>query len=184
MKFICKFILSIFGWKVKPFSFKELNKFIIISAPHTSNWDFIIGRIALSVYQVKAKFMIKKELFFFPLNLILKWLGAIPVDRKNAINVVDQVVDIYNKQESFVIIITPEGTRKLVKSWKKGFYQIAIKAQIPIVLNCIDYGKKEIGFETIFYPTGDFEKDIQTIQNYYKGKIARYPENYNLTNKN
>ena len=110
--------------------------------------------------------------------MFFSWLGGVPVDRDKRTSVTDQMVEEFAKRDSFHLGITPEGTRKKVTEWKKGFYFIALKANVPIVLAYLDYGKKEAGVKAIFYPTGDFEKDIETIRSYYKGVQGRNAENF------
>ena len=179
LRFISKLIFKITGWKTVGEIPKNIKKYVIITAPHTSNWDFVIGRLAFSIFKLNGYFIIKKELFFLPLNIILKLFNAIPVDRKKG-DIVHQVVNYFNKYDNFCIIITPEGTRKAVKKWKEGFYMIATAAKVPIVIGYLDYKKKEIGFKDVFYPTGNKDIDIKKIQSYYKGLTAKYPNNFIL----
>jgi 1-acyl-sn-glycerol-3-phosphate acyltransferase len=181
MRLISLFILKIFGWEVKGKLPKEIKKCVLIEAPHTSNIDFVIGRLAFFYLGIKAKFLIKKELFFFPMGFILKNLGGIPIDRKKSNNVVDYVSSLIRKSDELVVVITPEGTRKYNPNWKKGFYYIAIKSEVPIVLAYIDYSKKEGGIGKVIYPDGNFEKDFAEITEFYKDKTAKYPEKFNLS---
>jgi len=106
-------------------------------------------------------------------------MGGIPVDRDKKTSVTEQMAEEFAKRQTFNLAITPEGTRKAAHSWKKGFYFIAVKANVPILLAYIDYKKKEVGITKHFQPTGDAEKDIKTIQGYYKGVTARHPQNFN-----
>ena len=125
-----------------------------------------------------ASFLIKKEWFFFPFNILFSWLGGVPVDRHQRTSVTDQMVEVFNKRKIFQLAVTPEGTRKKVEEWKKGFYYIAEKAQVPIMIAYFDYAKKEAGFKGLFYPTGDAEKDIRTIRESYRDVTACHPENF------
>ncbi len=150
-------------------------------APHTSNWDFVIGRLAFITQGVKVYAMIKKESFFFPLGLVLKMLGGIPVDRSHSQNTVKSVTRHFDDSERFFLIITPEGTRKRVERWKKGFYFIALTAKVPIIMGYLDYGKKEGGLGPVLYPSGDFEADFRVIEDFYRDKQARHPHKFNLT---
>lgn len=145
--------------------------------PHTSNWDFIIGRIAFANYGVKTKLLIKKELFFFPLGLILKALGGMPVDRKKGSNVTDQAVKYFNESDEMFMIFTPEGTRSYNPNWKKGFYYIAQKANVPIYIGYMDYEKKIGGFYGEFKITNDVNKDIESIKQILSQYKGRFPEN-------
>lgn len=175
--------MRLFGWETDGSIPKEVNQAILIFAPHTSYWDFVIGRMTYVGSRFKIRVLIKKEVFFFPLGPILKLFGAIPVARGKKNNMVDQVKKLFVKHPSVLVLITPEGSRKLVKQWKKGFYLIAMEAQVPIALSFIDYRKKTGGVGPIFYPTGDFEKDMELIYNFYKDKTPRHPEKFFLPEK-
>jgi 1-acyl-sn-glycerol-3-phosphate acyltransferase len=170
-------LLKQFGWKIDQSAPANVNKAVVVVGPHTSNWDFIIGKIAFAHYKVNAKFLIKKELFFPPLGWILKPLGGIPVDRKRNNNITEQAVQYFNSNEKFYLVFTPEGTRSYNPNWKKGFYYIAQKANVPIYIAYIDYKNKTGGFDSLFMPTGDIEADIRhikTVLSQYTGKV---PEN-------
>lgn len=181
LKSISKFILSISGWKVVGELPKEIKKCIIIAAPHTSSWDFVVGRLVYWVYDIPVRFLIKKEMFDNPFGWLLKELGGIPVDRGKRNNMVDYVAALFDRFDALNVIITPEGTRKCTRHWKKGFYYIALKAQVPIAIAFVDYGKKEGGFGPILYPSGDFDEDFKIIEAFYKTKTALHPEKFNLS---
>lgn len=176
--YFAKFILWIFGWKIDQNIPKE-KSYIILVAPHTSNWDFIVGRLIIGSLRVPQKVLMKKEMFFFPLKYLLNSLGAMPVDRKKGTKMVDYVVELFAEREDFVFSITPEGTRSYVEKWKTGFYHIAIKANVPLVMGKIDYKKKEGGLAKVIYPTGDFDKDFREIIDFLGTVTARNPELYN-----
>lgn len=152
---------------------------VLVSAPHTSNWDFVIGRLALWAYDLDAKFVIKKELFFFPMGIWLKAMGGIPVDRKNKnTNVTGQIAKMFEENENMCVLFTPEGTRSYNPHWKKGFYYLAQKANVPIYLGYLDYHSKKGGiFADEFIPTGNVDKDIETIKKRYLNVKGKYPEN-------
>jgi len=181
MKLFSSIVLNLFGWRVTGVIPKEVKKCVVAVAPHTSMWDFILGRLAFWQLGVKTRFLIKKEIFFFPLGPIVKWLGGIPVDRAKKGNLVEQVAQMFSQYDSLFITVTPEGTRSLVKDWKKGYYYIAIKAKVPIALGILDYEKKTGGVIHIMNPTGDYEEDFKIIEKYYRGVGARHPEKYNLS---
>jgi len=122
--------------------------------------------------------MIKKSWFVFPLNLIFGAMGGMPIERNKKTATTDQVAERFRQSDSFHIAITPEGTRSLVKKWKMGFYHIAVKANVPIQLAYIDYGKKEVGITEIFIPTGDEKADLKYIRAFYKDVQARFPEKF------
>lgn len=176
--YFAKFILWVFGWKVDQNIPKE-KSYIILVAPHTSNWDFIVGRLVIGSLRVPQRVLMKKEMFFFPLKYLLKALGAMPIDRKKSQKLVDYVVEKFAENENFVFSITPEGTRSYVQKWKTGFYHIAIKANVPLVMGKIDYKKKEAGLAKVIYPTGDFDKDFREIVDFLSGVTGKNPENYN-----
>lgn len=168
-------ILKLFGWKIDPIA-PEVKKCVVVMGPHTSNWDFIIGRMTFKKYGVNAKFLIKKELFFFPMGIILKAMGGIPVDRKKGTNVTEQAVNYFNTNEEMFMVFTPEGTRSYSPNWKKGFYHIAMKAKVPIYIGYMDYEKKIGGFWGEFKPTGDVDKDIIEIKKILSQYKGRFPE--------
>lgn len=167
-----KWILKQLGWKMGNTG-ENIPKCVICVAPHTSNYDFIWGQLFYRAIGRKAHFLIKKEWFVFPLNIIFKKMGGFPIDRSKQKSVTDQMVKVFEKYKYMHLAITPEGTRKKVDEWKKGFYYIALKACVPIQLAYIDYRKKEMGFMGTFYPTSNPEEDIRTIRSYYQGFQGR-----------
>lgn len=166
------------GWKLGSTEGVDIPKCVVCVAPHTSNWDFIVGKLFYTSIGCNAGFLIKKEWFFFPFNLIFKSMGGIPVDRKKRSSITEQVVEMFNTHERFQVAITPEGTRKRVDDWKKGFYFIALKAKVPILMAYFDYEKKEVGSKGVFYPTGDVENDIRFIREQFRDVTACHPENF------
>jgi len=184
MKYISGFLLWLAGWHIKGSIPPGIKKCVILAAPHTSNWDFVVGRLAYFQLGVPVKFLIKKELFVFPFRGLLIKLGGIPVDRGKRSNLVEEVASLFDHYEQLNVIITPEGTRKRVNNWKRGFYFIAQKANVPLVLGFVDYKTKTTGFGQIIYPSGDFDSDFKIIEDFYKTKTARYPEMFNLSPQN
>ncbi len=172
---ILRWFLKLFGWKIDE-HVPSVKKCVVVMGPHTSNWDFIIGRIAFFMYGIKGKYLIKKELFFFPLGLFLKWIGGIPVDRKGKNKLTDVAAKMFEEEDELFMVFTPEGTRSYNPNWKKGFYYIAQKAKVPIYLGYIDYERKIGGFHGLFEPTGDVDKDIQAIKDVLKQYKGKYPE--------
>lgn len=177
MKQISEFLLRRKGWKLVN-DIDLPKKCVICIAPHTSNWDFFWGNIFRHVLHLRAHFLMKKEWFSFPLGGLMRTLGGIPVDRSHKTSLTDSLAEIFSQNDLFRLVITPEGTRKLNTDWKRGFYFIAFKAQVPIVLAFIDYPKREIGFGKIFIPTGDVETDINEIKAFYKDKQGKFPERF------
>lgn len=175
--------LKLMGWKLVGSIPADVKKCVIAVAPHTSIADFILGRLAYCSINVPVKFLIKKEFFDNPLlkPLLLK-LGGIPVDRSKSNNTVNETAALFKQYDTLNLVLTPEGTRKLVHRWKRGFYYIAERAGVPIVLGFLDFKTKELGFGPTLYPTGDFDEDWKTIEEFYRGKHAKHPERYNLSN--
>ena len=177
-KILSILVFKIMGWKIVGIN-PKIQKYIAISAPHTSNWDFLIGRCFAYMRGIKPKYLIKSELYFWPLSILIRWNGGIPVYRKKGKNTVDQVVDSLNATDEMILGIAPEGTRAKVRKWKTGFYYIAQKAKIPIVPLYMDYAKKEVGYFDVLYPTGDLQKDLEIIENYYKDVKGKHPKQFN-----
>jgi 1-acyl-sn-glycerol-3-phosphate acyltransferase len=163
-----RLLLGIIGWKTVGTLPENERKFVIIVAPHTSNWDFLMGVIIRGAMGFKANFLGKKSLFKNPFGIIFRSLGGIPVDRAANQNLVEQVVSVANNRKDFILAIAPEGTRGRVKKWRTGFYYIAMKAKIPIVMCQMDYKYHEARFLDPFYPSGNADEDLKYIQDQYK----------------
>ena len=181
-KAICSFIYyKLLGWKTKV-SVPDYDKYIICAAPHTTNWDLFIGKLFMGAIGRETGFMMKKDWFFWPLGPIFRWMGGIPVDRSRKSSLVDQMINIAKSSKKFHLAITPEGTRKANPNWKKGFYFIALKAQVPIVMIGIDYTTKTISATKAIMPSGDIEKDMREVKLYYKDFKGKNPKNFALGN--
>lgn len=176
MKFLYRFFFNALGWKVKGRVPADLKKYVIIVAPHTSNWDFLVGLAARSILGIDSKYMAKKELFRFPFGWLFRKLGGYPVDRSKTNNFVDAVCDIFNSKEAFSIAITPEGTRSYSPKWKTGFYHIARQLQIPVIMVAFDYPSKTVRVETPMMLTGDIDREIESMQSYYRTIKGKNPE--------
>jgi 1-acyl-sn-glycerol-3-phosphate acyltransferase len=177
VKWIAKFIFqTLWGWRYSYEYPKEVKKSVIMVMPHTSNWDFSIGIFTRPILDLDTRFVAKNSLFWFPLGIIMRALGGVAVDRSKNTNFVDAVAALYEGKESFKITLTPEGTRSKVHQLKSGFYYIALKAKVPIVMCKFDWGKKEVGFSKPFYPTGNYEADLPKILSYFKGVKGKNPE--------
>ncbi|NDV67407.1 1-acyl-sn-glycerol-3-phosphate acyltransferase [Dysgonomonas sp. 25] len=179
MRIICKLILRMIGWRIAG-NTDYPAKCVICVAPHTSNFDLFVGLLVYTAMGRRSYFFIKKDWFFFPMNLIFRWLGGIPVDRSKKTSLTEQVAEEFKKRDKFQIAITPEATRKPNAEWKRGFYFIAVAAEVPIVIASIDYKRKVVDFMDTFYPTGDADKDIETIKSYYTDVTAKHPERFTL----
>lgn len=176
MRKIIHYFISLFGWKIDLNRPTSIKKGVVVMAPHTSNWDFIIGRMAFYCMGIKGRYLMKKEIFIFPLNLILKGLGAIPVDRNKNNNMVKEVASLFDKNETLFVVFTPEGTRDYNPNWRKGFYYIAQEARVPILLSYIDFSTKTCGFHSLFEPIGNVDEDIHNIKIILSEFKGRFPE--------
>lgn len=173
---ICRTILfDWMGWKAdvdQPIP----DKCIICIAPHTSNWDFFIGKTYYTALGRTSNFLMKKEWFFWPLGPLFRRLGGIPVFRDRHTSMTDNLANTAKQSGSFRLCVTPEGTRSLNPDWKKGFYYIALKAQIPVLLYGVDFEKKLIECTRSFVPTGNFEEEMREIKLYFKPFKGKHPE--------
>ncbi len=163
---IGRFGINVSGWTIKG-QVPDEERIVIIAAPHTSNWDFILAMLAIFGLNIKLRWLGKHSIFKPGFKNFFKWLGGIPVYRDNPSTLIENVVDIVKKEKSIVIAMTPEGTRKKVKRWKTGFLRIAKQTQSKILLISIDAPTKSIEIGKIFNPTGDSEEDLEFIQKYY-----------------
>jgi 1-acyl-sn-glycerol-3-phosphate acyltransferase len=177
MKKLSRFFLDKNGWKIVH-DIPIPDKCVICMAPHTSNWDFLWGLLLGYALELHAHFLMKREWFYFPMGLLMKSLGGVPVDRKRKTSLTDTMILWFEQSSIFRLAIAPEGTRQFTKEWKKGFYFIATKAEVPIVITFIDYKTKILGFANVFYPTGDFAKDISQIQAFYKGIEGKFSDQF------
>lgn len=181
-----RLIFRLQGWKITKYLPDEIKKCVLVTAPHTSNWDFVIGMAAMRIMKLKARYTIKKEWLRFPFIRLLLSTGAIPIDRskKNTLgekkSTVDLMVELFNTHEEIQLIIPPEGTRSRVEKWKTGFYYAALLAKVPIALGYIDFEKRECGIGQLIYPSGDFKADMKLIMNFYRNVKAKNPENFAL----
>ncbi len=183
IKKICGFLFfKVLGWKVTGGLPKETDKYVVIIAPHTSNWDFILGKLYYCSQGKKPKFMIKAQWFKPPVGWLIKMLGGVPVDRDNAKGSVLPLIKQIEQSDSFILNITPEGTRKKVKKWKKGFYKIAMGTGLPILMGKFDYKNKILTIDNkLFTPSGDYKKDSEVFYNFFKtGAIGKHPENFDV----
>ena len=177
-KILSKIIFWLIGWEAIG-SFTYPKKCVVIAAPHTSNWDFVIGRFYGYISGISPKYLIKSSLFMPVIGALFKRNGGIPVNRSSKNNIVDIMVDRFNKTDRFILGIAPEGTRSRVERWKTGFYHIAYKANVPIVLLALDFKNKQIGVINSFLPTGDIDNDMMFIQNQFYDIEGKIPGNYN-----
>ncbi|WP_350296563.1 lysophospholipid acyltransferase family protein [Limnohabitans sp. Rim8] len=171
--------LKLTGWKLEGALPPGLEKCVVIAAPHTSNWDLPYLLMVAFGLNLKAYWMGKQSIFMPPFGPIMRWLGGIAVNREQASNMVDSCALALVQAEGAVhLVIPPEGTRSKTRYWKTGFYYIALKAQVPIVLGYMDYSRKVSGLGPLFYPTGDIEKDMLTIKAFYAPFKGKNPDQF------
>ncbi|WP_083734152.1 lysophospholipid acyltransferase family protein [Sphingopyxis sp. KK2] len=162
------------GWKAEG-EVPEPRRFIIIAAPHTSNWDFVNFLGLTADLKVRAHFMGKLSLFKWPIGGFMKQMGGIPVDRRGGTNVVQQMVDEFARRAEFMLTVAPEGTRGKTTKWRTGFYQIALAAKVPLVVGFMDYGTRTGGLGPLIWPTGDFRADMIKVLETYKSCVPKIP---------
>lgn len=167
------------GWKIVGQVPDGLKKAVLVCAPHTSNWDFPFALAAFNLVDLKLNYFIKSSWFFFPMNLFFRSTGGVPIDRTKNHGLVEVMTLKLKESNQMIVAVPAEGTRSFVTKWKTGFYHIAKGANVPLLMGFVDYKKKEVGFGPLFEICGDFETDMIKIQNFFKGKIAKYPEKYN-----
>ena len=171
-------ILKIFGWRVN-ITAPDFDQCIICVAPHTSNWDFVLGKLAYASVNRKSGFLMKDAWFFFPLGIIFRAIGGVPVYRKTKHgSLVKQLVERYKTEPKLTLAITPEGTRSRNAKWHTGFLTIAREADVPILLGILDYGSKTIDVSTVFRATGDNEADMKKIKEFYSPYTGKYPDKF------
>jgi 1-acyl-sn-glycerol-3-phosphate acyltransferase len=175
LSWLARRILALFGWRLVG-RLPATPKYVIIAAPHTSNWDFIVAILAATAFGLRINFMMKDELFRPPWGWFFRALGGIPINRRSNNKVVDQMVERFAEREQLALVIPPEGTRSKVAKWKTGFYYIALGAGVPILLGFADFARKQVGFGPLITPSGDIEADMAGIRAFYSGIVGRRPE--------
>jgi len=174
-KLIARVFLWATGWKPEGVRPTE-QRFVLIAAPHTSNWDLPYLLALAALFDVKVSWMGKHTLFKAPFGSIMKALGGIPIRRDLRENMVKQMERAFAESDSLALVVPTEGTRGLVTHWKSGFYHIATLAQVPIVMGYLDYARRRGGFGPAVLPSGDLGVDMDKIRSFYADKIGKYPE--------
>ncbi len=178
-RLIAKFVLFVSGWKPAYQERFKVRKSVMLAAPHTSNWDIVYALAVYWLEGIDAKFLIKDDYTKGLFGFFFKWLGAIGVNRKKNNNLVDYSVTLFNSRETLILMVPAEGTRRRVEKWKTGFYHIARNAGVPVSFGYLDYQKKVAGVGQLYELSGEFEKDMQVIENFYATITAKHPEYYN-----
>ncbi len=171
---LATWLLNRFGWRVvyRP---PELAKAVIIFYPHTSNWDFVVGILARSAIDLPVYFAGKDSLFRWPYGWVFRWLGGLPVNRREHTGLVAQLAEEFKRRESFYLAIAPEGTRRATTSMKSGFYRVALLAQVPLGCAFIDYPRREVGIREFLQLSGDEAADLARIAEVYAGRHGKHP---------
>ena len=170
-----RFVLRLLGWRIEG-QLPNVPKLVIIGAPHTSHWDAILAVAFFLATGLDCRWMVKREACDHPLGGLMRWIGALPVNRQAPGGLVQQVVDEVNRSEKFVLVLTPEGTRKKVERWKTGFYRIALATGTPITLAYADFAHKVVGIGPTLRPSGDMETQIEEMRAYFRGITAGNPK--------
>lgn len=167
--------LRVLGWKLEGPP-PPLPRYVLIAAPHTSNWDGFLLVAFASVCRIKISWMAKQSLFRPPFGWLVRLAGGIPIDRSARHDMVANMVRLFSEKDRLILVVPPEGTRKRAEYWKSGFYHVSRGAGVPIVLSFLDYSRKRGGFGTVFTPTGNIKNDMDLIRAFYAGKAGKFPE--------
>ena len=173
MRTLAKFLLKLGGWKLVG-EFPNEPKMMLIAVPHSSAWDAYWGFLVKIGYDMNISFLGKKEAFWFPLGVLLRWLGGMPIDRHSASGVVDQVAKSFRDNERKWVILAPEGTRRAVTRWRSGFWHIAKQANVPLAGIYFDYPNRTIGLGPVFELTDDLEADLVRIREWFKPYVGKH----------
>ena len=178
--YLARLVMRLLGWRVQG-SLPDLPKFVLIGAPHTSNWDFVLFLGVIFTLRANVRFMGKMELFRWPTAAFFRYCGGVPVERSKSTGLVDQMVEACNKSDKFILTIAPEGTRHHVQEWKRGFYHIAKGAGIPIVMAIVDGKHKTVHIGQVFHPTENMEADMTAIKGFFTGIVGINPRRKYIT---
>ncbi len=171
-------VLGLFGWRAVGKVPKDIRKYVIIAAPHTSYWDFPMFLLVVLALRLNLNVFIKHTLFIGPIGWFLSYCGGVPIDRRAAGARVRQTVQEYEKNDDMVLLITPEGTRSAQANWKTGFYHIASEAKVPVAVAFVDTAERRAGIDHFITPSGDIDKQMAEIKAFYDTKRGMRPENY------
>ncbi len=188
MKLFKKILIWYFdwkGWKYAPNLFEGIDRAVVIGAPHTSNWDFIVVIAYFLKVGVRIRFAIKKEWLTGFLRAPMERLGAIGIDRSQHNGTTESLTQLFREHSKLLLVVTPEGTRKKVTKWKSGFYYVALASKVPIALGYIDYLNRQVGVGKLFYPTGNYEADMKEITAFYRqfSRMGKNPEQFSLDHR-
>lgn len=168
-------VLKLMGWRIEG-QLPKLDKFVAIGAHHTSNWDFVIFIAMKFVLRLNARWFGKHSIFRWPFGGLMRTWGGIAIRRDRQLNTVEQAVQAFRENRQFILVLSPEGTRKKVERWKMGFYHIARGAGVPIVMGALDYQNRRVVIGPTFYPTGDEQADLATMLAFFRPFVPKKPE--------
>ena len=171
---LARAILRLFGWELTG-RFPDLPKYVLVGAPHTSNWDFPLAMLLMFGGGVRFNWIGKSSLFRWPFGGFFRSMGGIPVRRERTTNFVGQIVEAFDRSARLIIAIAPEGTRSMATRWKTGFYYMAMGAQVPLVLGFVDYRRRQVGVGPVIYPSADIEETFAQLRAFYADKTGKYP---------
>ena len=174
---LCAALLGVFGWRFEG-EVPDRRQLVIVAAPHTSNWDFVIGMAGVFALGLDLHWMGKHTLFRPPFGGVMRWLGGLPIDRRSAHGVVEQMAAEFVRRQSLWLVITPEGTRSKVTRWKTGFWHIARDAGVPIFLAGLDYRRRRLVLGPLWHPGDSLDEDLAGIRAHYHGLTPRHPERF------
>ncbi len=176
----CSFwILKKLGWTINA-DLPEIKKYVVIAAPHTSNWDFPLGILAAKAINLKVHWIGKHSLFRWPYGWFFRAIGGTPVHRDREQKNMQRMTDLFSRSERLVLALAPEGTRSKTDHWRTGFHYIARAANVPIMMAYLDFGHKQVGVGGMFYPGEDIEADFELIREFYKSRRGKNPEKESL----
>ena len=172
-----QFVLRLAGWRIEG-NLPNLRKFVLIVAPHTSNWDFIIGFMVYLALRLETRWFAKHTALRGPLGPLGRYFGAVAIDRARAGNVVQAYIDEFAKRDRMILTLTPEGTRSRVSDWKRGFHNVAVGAGVPIVPVALDFGRRRVLLGEPITPTGDYLSDLARIKPFFRADMAKDPSKF------
>jgi 1-acyl-sn-glycerol-3-phosphate acyltransferase len=179
MRLIAWLYIKLGGWQVDTSGLPKSGSYLVLAAPHTSNWDFPIG-MAIGIHlQLKPYWIGKHSLFKGPFGPVMRWLGGIPLDRSKANNMVEASIQAFSNNDTMILALTPEGTRSWSPRWKTGFYHIAQGANVPLALAYFDFAKRVGGIGKLVRTSGDIDADLTEIETFYSQVTGKNPEYYN-----
>ena len=172
-----RWLLRLTGWQLEG-ARPAFDRYVLIAAPHTSNWDFPLMLLFAAAFDIKVTWMAKHQMFVWPVGWIMRALGGMPIIRHENRNVVDSMVDTFNTASQLVLVVPTEGTRGKSEYWKSGFYHIARQAGVPIVPSFLDFGNKRGGFGPALETTEDLRADMQYFRDFYAGMKGKFPDQF------